>query len=60
MFGDENLNYIKHPLYLKNLTKLSKIKLDISQSIVYAKQAGLVAQMNIEKGEYINVGNVLS
>ena len=59
LFGDENLNSIKHPLYLKNLTKLSKIKLHISQSIVYAKQSGLVGQMNIEKGEYVNIGNVL-
>jgi membrane fusion protein (multidrug efflux system) len=41
------------------LTKLSKIKLHISQSIVYAKQSGLVGQMNIEKGEYVNIGNVL-
>ena len=59
LFGDENLNSIKHPLYLKNLTKLSKIKLHISQSIVYAKQSGLVGQMNVEKGEYVNTGNVL-
>ena len=59
LFGDEYLNSKKHPLYLKNLTRLSKIKLDISRSTVYAKQDGTIAKMSIEKGEYINVGKVL-
>ena len=59
LFGDEYLNSKKHPLYLKNLTRLSKIKLDISRSTVYAKQDGIIAKMSIEKGEYINVGKIL-
>jgi membrane fusion protein (multidrug efflux system) len=59
LFGDEYLNSKKHPLYLKNLTRLSKIKLDISRSTVYAKQDGTIAKMSIEKGEYINVGKIL-
>jgi len=59
LFGGEYLNSKKHPLYLKNLTRLSKIKLDISRSTVYAKQDGIIAKMSIEKGEYINVGKIL-
>ena len=59
LFGDEYLNSKKHPLYLKNLTRLSKIKLDISRSTVYAKQAMRYGKMSIEKGEYINVGKIL-
>ena len=39
--------------------KLNKINFDIKQSIIFAKQDGIVAKLNLEKGEYIDVGKIL-
>ena len=59
LFNDENINVLKHPLFLKNLTKLNRIKLDIARSVIYANQDGFIAKMNMEVGEYIDVGDTL-
>ena len=48
-----------HPLYLKHLSKLNQIKFDIKQSIILAKQDGVIAKLNLEEGEYIDVGKIL-
>ena len=57
--GNENILPTIHPLYLKHQSKLNKIKFDIEQSIVFAKQDGIIAKLNLEKGEYIDVGKIL-
>ena len=57
--GSEKLNFDDHPLYLKHLSKLNQINFDIEQSTVFAEQDGIIAQMNLEEGEYIDVGKVL-
>jgi membrane fusion protein (multidrug efflux system) len=41
------------------LSKLNQIKFDIKQSIILAKQDGIIAKLNLEKGEYIDVGKIL-
>ena len=57
--GNENINPADHPLYIKHLTKLNQIKFDIKKSTIFADHEGVVAKMNIEEGEYINLGRVL-
>ena len=46
-------------MYLKHLSKLNQIKFDIKQSIILAKQDGVIAKLNLEEGEYIDVGKIL-
>ena len=57
--GDAELKFDEHPLYLKHLTKLEQISFDIEQSTIFAEQDGIIAQMNLEEGEYIDIGKVL-
>ena len=57
--GNKDIKPIDHPLYLKNLSKLNQIKFDIKQSIILAKQDGIIAKLNLEEGEYIDVGKIL-
>ena len=57
--GDAQLKFDEHPLYLKHLTKLEQISFDIEQSTIFAEQDGIIAQMNLEEGEYIDIGKVL-
>jgi len=57
--GDADLKFDEHPLYLKHLAKLEQISFDIEQSTIFAEQDGIIAQMNLEEGEYIDIGKVL-
>jgi len=57
--GDADLKFDEHPLYLKHLAKLEQISFDIKQSTIFAEQDGIIAQMNLEEGEYIDIGKVL-
>ena len=57
--GDAELKFDEHPLYLKHLSKLEQISFDIEQSTIFAEQDGIIAQMNLEEGEYIDIGKVL-
>jgi len=57
--GDAELKFEEHPLYLKHLSKLEQISFDIEQSTIFAEQDGIIAQMNLEEGEYIDIGKVL-
>ena len=57
--GNENINPSNHPLYIKHLSKLNQSKFDIKKSTIFADHEGVVAKMNIEEGEYINLGRVL-
>ena len=57
--GDQDIKPSDHPLYLKHLSKLNQIKFDIKQSIILAKQDGVIAKLNLEEGEYIDVGKIL-
>ena len=57
--GNKDIKPTKHPLYLKHLSKLNQIKFDIKKSIILAKQDGIIAKLNLEKGEYIDVGKIL-
>ena len=57
--GDAELKFDEHPLYLKHLRKLEQISFEIEQSTIFAEQDGIIAQMNLEEGEYIDVGKVL-
>ena len=57
--GNKNIKPTDHPLYLKHLSKLNQINFDIKQSIILAKQDGIIAKLNLEEGEYIDVGKIL-
>ena len=57
--GNKDIKPIDHPLYQKNLSKLNQIKFDIKQSFIFAKQNGVIAKLNLEEGEYIDVGKIL-
>ena len=57
--GNKNIRPTDHPLYLKHLSKLNQINFDIKQSIILAKQDGIIAKLNLEEGEYIDVGKIL-
>ena len=57
--GNKNIRPTDHPLYLKHLSKLNQINFDIKQSIILAKQDGVIAKLNLEEGEYIDVGKIL-
>ena len=57
--GDADLKFEEHTLYLKHLAKLEQISFDIEQSTIFAEQDGIIAQMNLEEGEYIDIGKVL-
>ena len=59
LLNDKNIKTKEHPLYLKQLSKFNQIKFDISKSTVFAEQDGIITQMNLEEGEYINVGKIL-
>ena len=57
--GNKNIRPTDHPLYLKHLSKLNQINFDIKQSIILAKQDGIIAKLNLEEGEYVDVGKIL-
>ena len=57
--GNKNIRPTDHPLYLKHLSKLNQINFDMKQSIILAKQDGVIAKLNLEEGEYIDVGKIL-
>ena len=57
--GNEKINPFDHPLYKKHLSKLNQIKFDIKKSTIIADHEGIIAKMNIEIGEYINLGRML-
>ena len=57
--GNENISPFDHPLYKKHLSKLNQIKFDIKKSTIIADHEGIIAKMNIEIGEYINLGRML-
>jgi membrane fusion protein (multidrug efflux system) len=57
--GNEKINPFDHPLYKKHLSKLNQIKFDIKKSTIIADHEGIIAKMNIEVGEYINLGRML-
>ena len=57
--GNEKISPFDHPLYKKHLSKLNQIKFDIKKSIIIADHEGIIAKMNIEIGEYINLGRML-
>lgn len=57
--GNENISPFDHPLYKKHLSKLNQIKFDIKKSTITADHEGIIAKMNIEIGEYINLGRML-
>ena len=59
LLNDKNIKTKEHPLYLKQLSKFNQIKFDINKSTVFAEQDGIITQMNLEEGEYINVGKIL-
>lgn len=57
--GNEKINPFDHPLYKKHLSKLNQIKFDIKKSTIIADHEGIIAKMNLEVGEYINLGRML-
>ena len=57
--GNEKISPFDHPLYKKHLSKLNQIKFDIKKSTIIADHEGIIAKMNIEVGEYINLGRML-
>jgi membrane fusion protein (multidrug efflux system) len=57
--GNEKISPFDHPLYKKHLSKLNQIKFDIKKSTITADHEGIIAKMNIEIGEYINLGRML-
>ena len=57
--GNQNIKPSEHPLYLKHMSKLNQIKFDIEQANVFAKQDGIIAKLNLEEGEYIDIGKIL-
>jgi membrane fusion protein (multidrug efflux system) len=57
--GNEKINPFDHPLYKKHLSKINQIKFDIKKSTIIADHEGIIAKMNIEVGEYINLGRML-
>ena len=56
--GNQNIKPSEHPLYLKHMSKLNQIKFDIEQANVFAKQDGIIAKLNLEEGEYIDIGKI--
>ena len=59
LMGKKNLKVTDHPLYLENLAILNQIKLDLKKSEIFAEEDGFLAQMNLEKGEYVKSGQTL-
>ena len=57
--GNEKINPFDHPLYKKHLSKINQIKFDIKKSTIIADHEGIIAKMNLEVGEYINLGRML-
>ena len=57
--GNQDIKPSEHPLYLKHMSKLNQIKLDIKQASVFAKQDGIIAKLSLEEGEYIDIGKTL-
>ena len=57
--GNQDIKPSEHPLYLKHMSKLNQIKLDIKQASVFAKQDGIIAKLSLEEGEFIDIGKIL-
>ena len=57
--GNQDVKPSEHPLYLKHMSKLNQIKLDIKQASILAKQDGIIAKLSLEEGEYIEIGKIL-
>ena len=57
--GKRNVVVKNHPLYLKQKAVIKGIKLNIRKSTIKADKSGFVANMNLEKGEFIRLGQKL-
>ena len=57
--GKRNVVVKNHPLYLKQKAVIKGIKLNIRKSTIKADKNGFVANMNLEKGEFIRLGQKL-
>ncbi|MBX7145837.1 MAG: HlyD family secretion protein [Alphaproteobacteria bacterium] len=57
--NDPNLPVENHPRYKQALQELEKAKLDLSHVEIYAPTNGVVANVTLEEGEYVNAGTPL-
>ena len=56
LLGDPQLSPEKHPKYLEAMASFDKADLGIKDSFVYAPVSGIVSNMKLQAGEYVNRG----
>jgi membrane fusion protein (multidrug efflux system) len=56
LLGDSRLNPERHPKYLEAKASFDRAELGIKDSFVYAPVSGIVSNMKLQAGEYVNRG----
>jgi membrane fusion protein (multidrug efflux system) len=54
--GDPEILTEKHPMYLKALAERNQAKLDLDHTEVYAPADGIIANLGLEVGEWLDAG----
>ena len=56
LLGDSGLDPERHPTYLEAMASFDRAELGIKDSFVYAPVSGIVSNMKLQAGEYVNRG----
>jgi len=56
LVGDPEINAEDHPLYKEKLAQLHEAELDLDRSIVFAPASGIITNMRLQPGEYVEEG----
>ncbi|MCA8928931.1 MAG: HlyD family secretion protein [Alphaproteobacteria bacterium] len=54
--GDANMDAREHPMYKEKVTMLRDARLDLERSAVYAPTNGIITNMKLQTGEYVESG----
>ena len=54
--GDPEIDPVDHPMYQEKLADLRQAQLDLSRSTVYAPNSGIITNMKLQAGEYLEEG----
>ena len=57
--GNKNISPKIHPLYMKQMAIINSINLKIKKSTLFADRDGFIANLNLEKGEFVKEGQTL-
>ena len=57
--GTSDMKTTDHPRYQQGLTELAEAKLELAQTVIRAPTGGVVSNVELQKGEYVNAGRAV-